>query len=81
MWNVGFPNSLCGAVHNTWLEDIIVVDVEVTHDQPDLEIEITSNLDQDASDESWGIRAFQLFLQDGTLENADDRDAQNKNKW
>jgi hypothetical protein len=45
------------------------VEVPIPHNSPSVVIQVTTGIDQDASDESWGVRNFQLYAKnDGSSE-------------
>lgn len=57
----GSPTNLCGltsAGANEFIEDIWV---SIDHASDAANIVITTSLDQGATDESWGVRNFQLW--------------------
>lgn len=45
-----------------WAEKVVNVEVEIPHRQPAATISMTSTLDEDFDNESWGIRDFYLFI-------------------
>jgi hypothetical protein len=71
----GYRFSVCGqpdATYIGWREWPINVDLNGPHEGATVTITITSTIDQTPNDESWGIRDFKLFLEDGTNQTEDD---------
>lgn len=57
------------------------MDVSFAHDANTVTILIGSTVNQAAADESWGIRDFEIFLEDGTIADADDLNMTSGNWW
>lgn len=61
-WNQG--TNLCGWEGQERFTELIKnVDVTFVHTSPTANVRITSTLNQAASDESWGIRDFQISIE------------------
>jgi hypothetical protein len=54
-------SNICGV--DSWKDAMDYIDVTFPHNSPNLQILITTTLNQDASDESWGIRDFFVFIE------------------
>lgn len=52
--------NLCGA---GWNDEVDQIDLTFAHNNPNIQILLTSTLNQVAADESWGIRDFYLFVE------------------
>lgn len=58
-WHYSEGANLCGAA-NDWKEAFYNIEFEVPHNSPTVSIVLTSNLDEDALNESWAFRDFKL---------------------
>lgn len=56
----------CGTDHPYYMEQITTIDQVFEHRSENLVILMTSNLDENADNESWGIRDFQLYVMECT---------------
>jgi Uma2 family endonuclease len=54
--------QMCGTNHSIYLEKKQFVTITIPHNSPSLTIIMMSSLNQDASDESWGIRDFSISI-------------------
>ncbi|CAD8105868.1 unnamed protein product [Paramecium primaurelia] len=61
-WHYSEGANLCGAA-NDWKEAFYNIEFEVPHNSPTVSIVLTSNLDEDALNESWAFRDFKLSFQ------------------
>jgi hypothetical protein len=59
-WN-GYKIQLCGSGADYWTEQTYDIDIEVSNDNPNPLIEISTNLATPASETAWGVRQFTLF--------------------
>ncbi len=55
------PVYWCGTEYG-WRSRSVQIDIEAAHISDSAEITFTSNLDEDAANESWGIRDFELSV-------------------
>lgn len=60
-WHWSQGSNLCGAGNN-WKEKVYDIDFLVPHNSPNVNIIFTSNLDEEANNESWAFRDFKLFF-------------------
>jgi hypothetical protein len=59
-WHYAEGDNLCGQGHNKWNEKKYEVEILVPHNSPNVNIVLTSTLDEEAPNESWGFREFTL---------------------
>lgn len=62
IYHYGYWVPLCGHVTADWRELFVRVEVDVAHSKPDALVEITSNLNEAADNESWGVRDFFVYF-------------------
>lgn len=55
----GYHTPICG--FTAYRDLFIAVEAEGGHSDDEMNIKIASNLDEDANNESWGVRDFFLF--------------------
>jgi len=55
--------QLCGQ-GSDWNEEVVNLKLEAEHTGLSVTIEFTTNLNENAQDESWGVRDFALFVSD-----------------
>lgn len=56
--------DVCGSTKpDSGFESKVRVDVVIGHEKPSVEFIISSNLDEDAYEESWAFRDFRLFYE------------------
>lgn len=60
MFSFADPGSFnyCGSQNNDWNEKKQYVEIILGHTADSFKFDITSNLDEDADNESWGFRDF-----------------------
>lgn len=55
-------SQMCGTDNNIFLEHKQFVSITIPHNSPSITLIMTSSLNQDAADESWGIRDFSITM-------------------
>lgn len=55
--------NICGAGVDAWKDTIEQIDATFPHNNPNMQILMTTTLNQAAADESWGIRDFYVFVE------------------
>ncbi|KAM3137913.1 hypothetical protein pb186bvf_009994 [Paramecium bursaria] len=60
-YNEGYFQSLCGQI-NDWRELLTQIEINAVHTADKALFHITTNLDEAANNESWGIRDFYVFI-------------------
>jgi hypothetical protein len=53
---------MCGTVHQHYVENVERIDSTVKHSAGGTTITMTSSLDENSANESWGIREFYLYV-------------------